>query len=1291
MTPRKRRSIVRDIDSLRFAAGWRHVVGDELHLGPVAVDPFPDDAITVDLVRPWDLVALTCTFVECDLSAGAELTPLVKPRKDKRALLVVQHSFQHAFEQAIYEKQPKVYVSDNGDAKEEAAALQAPAGARPQPPVGFRPARGSRVVFEMAEDIEFSTVGILTAMTRLPLALTDLATPGGEAPTTGTNASPWSLHLGGNLVAEFAEGGILVRNARRTELRDAPDPTSVAGALQLNRNLARLRTEMRRTTPVLAPRTEMAADSIFAPGRGLVVDRPPIRRRPKPRFSAPPDALQTAIEAPYRLVISPTEEARWAHGVEPEPAADADLHIELWHSRLAGKPLADGQEPDESDTSRRVVRAIWARDRDWVEDTWHTWTGKESDDSYPLQHPVYDASADPHVIRRPGLDPAVVDPNFRGSLDRFDRHMLVRQSSETWVNGTDSLDPVPVGADALWLSSLGAWLDLHGAWSTKQYSAWPGMFQSILSWDHVAPLGRDQYVRVMYPGYLFPFGHQATLVKVTERKIKDQDPQFASLYQRMFIVIGERSRDYPTAYDLPFDRVDIRPLVTPVLDPPVGNQQSTFFVPHVDTQPFVFTLDTLDRDSQPKRLHTPLLWVNEAFHEADQIIAAWGEGKISGDGQNVAFVAKLADKPDSRLETTAFWIKGEPGLGESTPRMSAAAVRLPAVQRLSPTGDIPVSYRPEYVTAKGDLADGNVGNVWATVRESGDPADGPVASGLQMEFGASGAGSDKAGGFLSPSLPIRALSAASGPVGDIQSAVTNKLDPIAFLAGAMPKLFGMIDLFSILEIDNLVPEVVTDTLGQVEQFAKDAERLLAQVELAATEAQQLVNRAQGKSQELQAQANAAKAQVADAQTKADALLQKATALIANVTNPGFDFGAAANDLVSAADDAVDAVDELAAKLPPLARDELRRLIGIVKGYVADVAGLVETLQAAAEFLDAKQLSFRFEWRPKLRPWPPGAPVFTPDPATKVDHLVISVHGRVNAQGDAEVATRAELRDFSLTLFGDKPLMKVPFDHMYFKAGSSGKPEVDVVLGDIQFLGLLGFVETIKDLIPFDGFSDPPYMEVTAEGAKAGFTLALPSIAIGAFNLSNMSLGADVNVPFLGKSVTVGFNFCTRERPFTLTVMCLGGGGWFLIRVAPTGLDILEAGLEATASLALDFGVASGSISASVGVYIRLEGEEGSLTGYFRLRGEVDVLGLISASIELYMELMYNFSTGKMIGRATITVEVDVLVFSGSVKISAERQLAGANGDPSLREVLGAETGTSAYWNDYCAAFAAEGA
>ena len=77
-----------------------------------------------------------------------------------------------------------------------------------------------------------------------------------------------------------------------------------------------------------------------------------------------------------------------------------------------------------------------------------------------------------------------------------------------------------------------------------------------------------------------------------------------------------------------------------------------------------------------------------------------------------------------------------------------------------------------------------------------------------------------------------------------------------------------------------------------------------------------------------------------------------------------------------------------------------------------------------------------------------------------------------------------------------------------------------------------------------------------------------------------------------------------------------------------------------------------------------------LTGYFRLRGEVDVLGLISACIELYLELTYEFSSGKASGRATLTIEVEVLFLSFSVEICCEKKFEGSNNDPDFVQIMG---------------------
>ena len=345
-------------------------------------------------------------------------------------------------------------------------------------------------------------------------------------------------------------------------------------------------------------------------------------------------------------------------------------------------------------------------------------------------------------------------------------------------------------------------------------------------------------------------------------------------------------------------------------------------------------------------------------------------------------------------------------------------------------------------------------------------------------------------------------------------------------------------------------------------------------------------------------------------------------------------------LLASLGDALDAVEDVAPKMPPLVRNRLDALAKLLRS-VLDAADLIDDIVRFVNGFDPSSLQtqFRYEWRPEIESWPSAAHpflgidepilIFKPEGPGPRDNLVLAVDGRASGKGEMRVDVLAELRDFALLLLPGEPLVRFDFDHLSFKSGSTGKAEVDVVLNDIEFLGILGFIEVLKDLIPFDGFSDPPYLEVSPEGIVAGFSLALPSVAVGVFALSNMSLGADVSIPFLGKTVTVGFNFCTRERPFTLQVTFIGGGGWFLIRLSPDGLDVLELGLEAGATLSIDLGVASGSISAMIGVYMRLEGDGGSLAGYFRLRGEVDVLGIISASIELYLELKYVFDTGKM--------------------------------------------------------------
>lgn len=1270
---RGRRARVVAVDQNRFAAGWRLLPEPGPELAQAALTP----DVVVDVIRPSDLVALTVEGYDVELVTGDN--PLIRPKDAGRGRLVVQLAYQHLAERAIYEGSAPIpnETSPNGPSVPDAAPVDGE-NVRHAPPISARPARGSRLVFEVpaGEEIPFTTSGILEALGRLEMLVHPLAKQR-QGRTRAVVDGP-ILHLPGGLIATAGPGELVVSRAGRGVA--VPDPATASGLSALARDGRQIRSVLATRAGTSVGRVAgtdgggdvtIGAEKYSVPnllGTGGLI-RPDLvtRPRPRPTLSRPPRQFETALEAPFRLMISPSARGGWTHASAPVAAEDAPHRIELWHTRLGVRVEDDGAvEVDERTSAQRIVRALWARDREGP--------------------PIYQGADAPFPNWQNLRRPTHVDdpPFFRSSLDGADRHMLVRQSAETWLGKKKKpIPPDPVDVEALWLSALGAWLNLHGGWTTLPYSE--VQMASILLWDHVAPMGRDQYVRVMYPGYLFPFGHRATLVKLTERKLKDAAPSVAGLYQRKFLVVGEPIKTY-TQRDLPFGEVQVAPLVTPTLSPDPGNLQNSFFFPMVDNQRFRFVLHCIDHEGRRVRLVTPLLWVAEHFSsEADRAqVEAFYRGdaasSVAAAGQDIAF-APVAKGGDTVTPASNLRFDGDALLGTSRPRLRDASVELPAVQRLSPVGPVTIEYSDVYL-ANGFGGAKNAGEVWAEL---------PSPSKLSFGQGAP-SGSDKAGGFVQPDLPIAGLSRIKGTVGEVAKVAEGKFDPAAFLGGALPKLFGLVELTDLLDAVGVdlddAPNVVSEALDRIEGFLADLDRAKQAAENAVAEASLLVQRAQSKAAELQQQAQqalqAAEALETTVTTAVDDVLAQLAAL------PGAteaQIQAAMQNPLQALRDAVADMEQVAPQLPPLIREQLRKLAEVLR-KVADAADLVADLFRFLNGLATGgiQATFRYEWTPKLKSWPAPPPNAVLELQER--SLVLAVDGRA-AKDEMSVEVLAELKDFTLHLLPGEPLVRFKFDHLSFHAGSSGKPDVDVVLQDIEFVGILGFVETLRELIPFDGFSDPPFLDVTPEGLSAGFTLALPSVAVGVFNLSNISLGADVQVPFLGKSVTVGFNFCTRERPFTLAVLFIGGGGWFLIRLSPDGLDVLELGLEAGAVLAVDFGVASGSISAMIGIYMRLEGDEGSLTGYFRLRGEVDVLGLISASIELYLELRYEFDTGKMVGRAKLTIKVEVFFFSTSVTITAERRFAGSAGDPSFADVMVLPDGTAPAWSRYCLAFAGE--
>ena len=73
-----------------------------------------------------------------------------------------------------------------------------------------------------------------------------------------------------------------------------------------------------------------------------------------------------------------------------------------------------------------------------------------------------------------------------------------------------------VSAHQFRLSALGTDMDIEGNWKLISNSP-------LVSWRHITASGRDQHVKVVYGGYLYPLGHKATLVTITDR-VLSPDP-----------------------------------------------------------------------------------------------------------------------------------------------------------------------------------------------------------------------------------------------------------------------------------------------------------------------------------------------------------------------------------------------------------------------------------------------------------------------------------------------------------------------------------------------------------------------------------------------------------------------------------------------------------------------------------------------------------------------------------------------------------------------------------------------
>jgi hypothetical protein len=1058
----------------------------------------------------------------------------------------------------------------------------------PLPSARVRMSGPSRLAFNMPDrtiELPFTLAAVLDAMRTWPLSLDACAMPDpnyrldgifdglylGEIATSGGWLTTVS-YLSSALEAAGARGfeRALVGAARRVAERSAGGLRESArnglGGVMLDAIHGEL-DALHREFPVLRQgpfhQAGIAALALASAGAladaasrvadtaGIAVELPWL-----PLLLAPhePSRKVTAIELPYRLILTPIEAARWRHRDAPFTHLG---RTELWHTRLATAAGVTG--PD----GPTKVRAIWSPD-------------------YPAPAP---------------------EP-FRGSLAPLDRKMLVQLMAGFDEKRADKVTYKPRAARnaRLHLSALGGLLDSEGDWEKR-----PALVD-IEQWRHLATLGRDHYVRVVYAGRLFPFGHSASLVKVTERKFESLDAnrratkkRIAVLRQRFFLIVRERVREYDgtdhefSGRNFAFTRVEILTRVTPDLEDPgkpgtpsalVPVAPDVIFDPALPIVPRMafwpisagmsvrFEVATIDRCGRQASFSLPLLFVGETanWQKSAEIRRAYNAPATVSrrtanlGGATVCYApcdGSLLGDPCLPTDELTFWSgalrSGPHPLDPNVyPEVSRTQFGVPALQKLLGQNVIVSGVYAEAYRDHGFGGD-NPGQVFLELKP---PLPLPFGGGPGQ------AKSDALGALAAPQMSIFGLSRVMGPVaakpagGSLAKAVGGQFDPADFFDGAT--ILGGVDLGAILD-------VVVGLAGA------NVPKLLSR---------ELPDRI-------------------EASFSWDTEIKKSDPL--NLLIPRADGGS-----------------------------ETRLVMN----------GLVTTPLA-----DPSQAAFR---------------------------------------------ATASIGNFKINLFGCIILW---FESLRFVAEKGQKPDVAVQLksGDdaVRFGGPLEFVNTLRHLIPSNGFSDPPGLSITPSGIRASYSLNLPTIGVGVFTLSNASLGAGFELPFDARPASVKFNFSEREHPFSLTVSLLGGGGFFAIGVSARGVQEIEAALEVGAALAIDLGVASGSVEVKVGIYfhwLQPAPSKGSveLAGYVRIHGELSVLAIISVSLTFNLQIAYlkDQAAHRSVvwGEATLVVEIEVLFFSFDVSVRCRREFAGGESDPKFIDLIP----DLATWTDYCEAFAEEG-
>ncbi|HEX7333346.1 MAG TPA: hypothetical protein VF290_17720 [Pyrinomonadaceae bacterium] len=168
------------------------------------------------------------------------------------------------------------------------------------------------------------------------------------------------------------------------------------------------------------------------------------------------------------------------------------------------------------------------------------------------------------------------------------------------------------------------------------------------------------------------------------------------------------------------------------------------------------------------------------------------------------------------------------------------------------------------------------------------------------------------------------------------------------------------------------------------------------------------------------------------------------------------------------------------------------------------------------------------------------------------------------------------------------------------------------------------------------------------GVQSILSLPIPDVQGATSGISNLNLLAMMALRFdNGFSISVGLGLARKQAPFSLTIFILGGGGfveaWVTYTPSTRKLSCsVEIGITVSASVAIALGPIKGGVYVYFGITALYESGRGLSFGVlYVIRGQVSVLGIVSACVTLMLEARYSPATKQLVGRGRFSIKIKI--------------------------------------------------